>query len=78
MAPQWPDHAIASLDLHGWRGYHQSDVFVLLGGWVPTIAYQYDPCKMCQINACERAANQSRLCETRLVLKLKDSTYYNN
>ena len=26
----------------------------------------YDPCKMCQINACERAANQSRLGETRL------------
>ena len=25
---------------------------------------------MCQINACERAANQSRFCETRMMLKL--------
>ena len=33
-------------------------------------AFQYDPCKMYQINASERAANQSRLRETRLVLKL--------
>ena len=36
----------------------------------PTIAYQYDPCKMCQINAFERAANHSRLRESRLMLKL--------
>ena len=41
----------------------------LLDGY-PTIAYQYDPCKMCQINASERVVNRSRLCETRLVLKL--------
>ena len=33
-------------------------------------AFQYDPCKMYQINASERAANQSRLRETRLMLKL--------
>ena len=39
--------------------------------WWVDYAYQYnDPCKMCQINACERAASQSRLRETRLVLKL--------
>ena len=43
-------------------------MFMLGGYWVyPTIAYQYEPCKMCQINACERAANQ-RLSETHLVL----------
>ena len=33
-----------------------------------------DYCVSCQINACERATNQSRLRETRLVLKL----YYTN
>ena len=45
-------------------------IFLLGGYGYPTFAYQYGPLKMCQINACEWAANQSRLCETRLVLKL--------
>ena len=49
------------------------NVFVVVG-WVT----DYDPFEMCQINACEQAANQSRFRETRLMLKLyyTDSTTY--
>ena len=40
------------------------------------MAYQFDQCKMYQINVCEWPANQSGLRETRLMLKLyyRDST----
>ena len=38
-----------------------------MGNRLLRIIMRYDPC---QINACERAPNQSRLRETRLVLKL--------
>ena len=38
--------------------------------WVTDYCDQYGPCKICQINACEFAANQSRLRETPLMLKL--------
>ena len=55
-----------------------NEFFLQTISWVgkPTIACQYDPRKMRQIIACERAANQSRLRETRLMLKLyyTDST----
>ena len=43
----------------------------LLGGWVTDYCVSVRPVhKMCQNNECERSANQSRLRETRLVLKL--------
>ena len=69
-----PTAKIAILPAKGLRTIIESDYFICLKlvGWVTDncVAYQYAPCIMCQINACERAVNQGRLRETRLVLEL--------